>query len=103
VKICEVTFDETMICSVHIFESAGNQEIGESIFVEENEKDADWGDAEPTSLAAPIKSVPTTSAHGPDPSSFTTWGPTEEPQLLLRGLLREKHLDTFSVATHLRP
>jgi hypothetical protein len=23
--------------------------------------------------------------------------------LLLRGLLREKHLDTFSVATHLRP
>jgi hypothetical protein len=114
VKICEVTFDETMICSVPIFESAGNQEIGESIFVEENEKDADWGDAEPTSLAAPIKSVPTTSAHGPDPSSFTTWGPhelppqptpaaPEEPQLLLRGLLREKHLDTFSVATHLRP
>jgi hypothetical protein len=37
----EVTFDETMPCSVSIFESVGNQEIGESIFVEENEEDAD--------------------------------------------------------------
>jgi O-phosphoseryl-tRNA(Cys) synthetase len=40
VETCEVTFDETMPCSVPIFESAGDQEIGESIFVEENEEDA---------------------------------------------------------------
>jgi hypothetical protein len=40
-ETCEVTFDETMPCFVSIFESAGNQEIGESIFVEENEEDAD--------------------------------------------------------------
>jgi hypothetical protein len=31
-----VTFDETIPCSVPVFESAGYQEIGESIFVEEN-------------------------------------------------------------------
>ena len=37
----EVTFDETMPCSVPVFESVGDQEIGESIFVEENEEDAD--------------------------------------------------------------
>jgi hypothetical protein len=30
-----------MPCSVPVFESAGDKEIGESIFIEENEKDAD--------------------------------------------------------------
>jgi hypothetical protein len=68
-----------MPCSVPVFESAGDQEIGESIFIEENEEDADWGDAEPISSAVPVKSAITTSAHGPDPSSSTTWGPHEPP------------------------
>jgi O-phosphoseryl-tRNA(Cys) synthetase len=40
VETCEVTFDETMPCSIPVFESAGDQEIGESIFVKENEEDA---------------------------------------------------------------
>jgi len=79
VETCEVTFDETMPCSVPIFESVGDQEIGESIFVEENEEDADWRDAEPTSSVALVESATTTSAHGPDPSSSTTWGPHEPP------------------------
>jgi hypothetical protein len=52
-----------MPCSVPVFESAGDQEIGESIFVEENEEDADWEDAEPTSLAAAVESATITSAH----------------------------------------
>jgi hypothetical protein len=30
-----------MHCSIPVFKSAGGQEIGESIFVEENEEDAD--------------------------------------------------------------
>jgi hypothetical protein len=68
-----------MSCSVPIFECAGDQEIGESIFVEENEEDVDWGDAETTSSNAPIEFVMTISAHGPDPSSSTTWGPHEPP------------------------
>jgi hypothetical protein len=79
VETCEVTFDETMPFSVPVFESAFNQKIGESIFVEENEKDADWGDVEPISLATPVESVMTTLAHGPDPSSSTTWGLHEPP------------------------
>jgi hypothetical protein len=79
VETCEVTFDETMSCSVPVLECAGDQEIGESIFVEENEEDADWGDAEPTSSNAPVESTTTISAHDPDPSSSTTWGPHEPP------------------------
>jgi hypothetical protein len=68
-----------MPCSVPVFKSAGDQEIGESIFVEENEEDADWGDAEPISSVVPVESTTTTSAHGPEPSSSTTWGPHELP------------------------
>jgi hypothetical protein len=70
-----------MPCSVLIFESAGDQEIGESIFIEENEEDVDWGDAEPTSSAAPVEFAMTTLAHSPDPSSSTTWGPHDSPPL----------------------
>ena len=42
VETCEVTFDETMPCSP-VFECAGDQEIGESIFVEDDAEDAVWG------------------------------------------------------------
>jgi hypothetical protein len=68
-----------MPCSVPIFECAGDQEIGESIFVEENKEDADWGDVEPTFSTAPVESATTTSAHGLDPSSSTNWGLHEPP------------------------
>jgi hypothetical protein len=84
--------------------------------VEEDEEDADWGDAEPTSSAVRVDSVTTTSAHGPIHLLLLLGVYTSRllslrrlhlrrPQLLLRGrrLLREKHLSTFSVATHLRP
>jgi len=76
---CEVTFDETMPYSSPVFECAGDQEIGESIFVEDDAEDADLGDLEPTPLAAPLASSTTTSADGPDPSSSITWGPFEQP------------------------
>jgi hypothetical protein len=79
IETCEVTFDETMPCSVPVFESIGDQEIGESIFIEENEEDADWEDAELTSLAVLVESMTTTLAHGLDPSSSTTWGPHGPP------------------------
>jgi hypothetical protein len=53
VETYEVTFDETMPCSTHFFESVGDQEIGESIFVEQEQEDADWGDLKPTPPVAP--------------------------------------------------
>jgi hypothetical protein len=79
VETCKVTFDKTMPCSSPIFECIGDREIGESIFVEEDEEGTNWGDLKPTPLAAPLKLATTTSAHGPDPSSSTTWGPHEPP------------------------
>ena len=78
-ETCEVTFNETMPCSSPIFECAGDQEIGESIFVEEDEEGVDWGDLEPTPPTAPLELASTTSAHGPYPSSSMTWGPHELP------------------------
>ena len=74
----EVTFDETMPCTTSVFECAGEQEIGESIFVEEEQEDTDWGDLELTPLIAPIDLASTTSAHSPDPSTSTTWGPFKQ-------------------------
>jgi hypothetical protein len=75
----EVTFDETMPCTTPIFEHAGEDELGQSIFVDEEEEDGVWDDPEPTPPAAPLEPASTTSPHGPDPSSSTTWGPLEPP------------------------
>jgi len=74
VETCEVTFDETMPCSTSVFDYAGDHEICESIFVEEEQEDADWDDPELTPLAAPLEPTTSTSAHSPNPSSSTTWG-----------------------------
>ena len=52
-ETCEVTFDETIPCATFVFERAGEDELGESIFVEEEQEDVDWGDPELTPLAAP--------------------------------------------------
>jgi hypothetical protein len=71
-----------MPCSIFVFESAGDKEIGESIIVEDIEKDADWRDVKLISSATPVESMMTTSAHRPDPSSSTTWGPCELPPQL---------------------
>jgi hypothetical protein len=74
-----------MTCSIPIFESAGDQEIGESIFIEENEEDVNWGDAKPTSSIAPVESATTTSALNLDPSSSTTWGSARAASLAYTG------------------
>jgi hypothetical protein len=37
------------------------------------------GDPEPTPSAVSLESAMTTSAHCPNPSSSTTWGPFEQP------------------------
>ena len=54
VETCEVTFDETMPCTTPVFGCAGEQELGESIFMEEEQEDADWDDPEPFPPAAPV-------------------------------------------------
>jgi hypothetical protein len=44
----------------------------QTIFVEEEHNEADWGDPEPTPLVAPVEPASTTPTDGPDPSSSTT-------------------------------
>jgi hypothetical protein len=67
-----VTFDETLLSLSPIFEPAGLDQMSETIFVEEEHNTTDWGDSEPSPLAAPIDPASTTSADGPDITSSTT-------------------------------
>ena len=75
----EVTFDETAQCNSSVFKVAGDDELGTSIF-EDEEEEAEEGDAEATTHAVdPV--APATSSDdddGPDLTMSTSWGPIEE-------------------------
>jgi hypothetical protein len=51
-ETCEVTFDETAPCPSPVFEPVGLDQMGQTIFVEEEHDDADWVSLEPTPPAA---------------------------------------------------
>jgi hypothetical protein len=51
--------------------------MGETIFVEEEHDNADWGDVESSPLGGPVKPASTTSTTGPDITFSTTWGPVK--------------------------
>jgi hypothetical protein len=76
-ETCEVTFDETAPCPSPVFEPTCPDQMGQTIFVEEEHKDTDWVAPEPTPSTTPIDPASTTMADGPDPTSSTTWGPLE--------------------------
>jgi hypothetical protein len=58
VETCEVTFDETQPRSQLVFECAGDDELGEEIFQEEEHEQ---GDDEDGSVVPAAEHVPTTS------------------------------------------
>jgi hypothetical protein len=58
VESCEVTFDETQPRSQLVFECAGDDELGEEIFQEEEHE---LGDDEDGGVVPPAEHVPTTS------------------------------------------
>jgi hypothetical protein len=58
VETCEVTFDETQPRSQLVFECAGDEELGEEIFQEEEHE---LGDDEDGGVVPPAECVPTTS------------------------------------------
>jgi hypothetical protein len=66
---CEVTFDGIMPCTTPVSECAGEKELGECIFMEEEQKDADYCDPKLTPLAAPIEPTSTMSVDGPSTST----------------------------------
>jgi hypothetical protein len=71
-ETCEVTFDETQPCSQLVFEYAGDDEVGEEIFQEEQHE---HGDDEDGGAVPPAEHVPTTSTtvvDGPSPTPTTT-------------------------------
>jgi hypothetical protein len=71
-ETCEVIFDETQPRSHLVFEYAGDDELGEEIFQEEEHE---HGDDEDGSLVPAAEHVPTTSTMvmaGPSPTPTTT-------------------------------
>jgi hypothetical protein len=68
VETCEVTFNETQPRSQLVFESAGDDELGEEIFQEEEHE---HGDDEDGGVVPAAEHVPTTSTTGMDGHSPT--------------------------------
>jgi hypothetical protein len=72
VETCAVTFDETQPHSQLVFEYAGDDELGEEIFLEEEHE---HGDDEDGGVVPPAEHVPTTSTtvvDGPTPTPMMT-------------------------------
>ena len=67
----EVTFHEMSPSPSHVFENAGPDQMGETIFLEEEQDDADWSDPKSSTPAAPIEPASTTLADGLDITSST--------------------------------
>jgi hypothetical protein len=72
-ETCVVTFNETAPCTSPVFEPIGPDQMGHTIFVEEEHTNDDWGDTELTLLAVSVKRASNTLVNGPDPASSTTW------------------------------
>ncbi|XP_062186636.1 uncharacterized protein LOC133890193 [Phragmites australis] len=76
-EICEVTFDETIPCTTLAFETAGEQELSESIFVDEDFLalivDDDDASFHPSLAAQELPSASTTSTEGPDATTASTF------------------------------
>jgi hypothetical protein len=68
VETCEVTFDETQPCSQLVFECAGDDELGEEIF---HEEEHEHGDDEDGGVVPPAEHVPATSTTMVDGPSLT--------------------------------
>jgi hypothetical protein len=72
VETCKVTFHETQPRSQLVFECAGDDELGEEIFQEEEHE---LGDDEDGGVVPPAEHVPTTSTtlvDDPSPTPTTT-------------------------------
>jgi hypothetical protein len=83
VETCEVTFDETQPRSQLVFECAGDDELGEEIFQEEEHE---HGDEEDGGIVPPIEHVPTTSTTVVnDPSPTPTMTNQDQGEVAVEG------------------
>jgi hypothetical protein len=72
VETCEVTFDETQPRSQLVFECAGDDELGEEIFQEEEHEHGDDEDGGVVPAAEHVHTTSTTVVDGPSPTPTTT-------------------------------
>jgi hypothetical protein len=72
VETCEVTFDETQPRSWLFFECAGDDELGEEIFQEEEHELWDDEDGGVVPAAEHVPTTPTTVVDGPSPTPTMT-------------------------------
>ncbi|WVZ80684.1 LOW QUALITY PROTEIN: hypothetical protein U9M48_028141 [Paspalum notatum var. saurae] len=78
VETCEVTFDETMPCTTPGFELAGDDEIGTTIFEDDEEDVGVSGDTAPAAATEPAASLAKDDEEAPVHSPSTT---SEQPPL----------------------
>jgi hypothetical protein len=71
-ETCEVTFDEKRPHSQVVFECAGDDELGEEIFQEEEHEHGDDEDGGMVPLAEHVPTTSTTVMDGPSPTPATT-------------------------------
>jgi hypothetical protein len=83
VETYEVTFDETQPFSQLVFECAGDDELGEEIFQEEEHEHGDDEDGGVVPAAEHVPTTSTTVMDGPSPTPTTT--NQNQGELLLRG------------------
>jgi hypothetical protein len=92
VEICEVTFDETQPHSQLVFECAGDDELGEEIFQEEEHE---HGEDEDGGVVPAAEHVPTTSTTIED-------GPSPTPTMMLMVNFRQPSYEfTFNIGIDL--
>jgi hypothetical protein len=72
VETCEVTFDETQPCSQVVFECAGDDELGEEIFKEEEHEHGDDEDGDVVPAAEHVHTTLTTVVDDPSPTPTMT-------------------------------
>jgi hypothetical protein len=72
VETCEVTFDETQTCSQLVFECAGDDELGEEIFQEEEYEHGDDEDGGVVPVAEHVPTTSTTVLDDPSPTPAMT-------------------------------
>jgi hypothetical protein len=72
VETCEVTFDETQDRSQLVFECAGDDELGEKIFQEEEHEHGDDKDGGVVPSAEHVPTTSTTVVDEPSPTPMMT-------------------------------
>jgi hypothetical protein len=71
-ETCEVTFDETQPCSQLAFECAGDDELGEEIYQEEEHEHGDHEDGGVVPTTEHVPTISTTMMDDPYPTPTTT-------------------------------